>query len=426
MLVDIKVSIARPDGRVFLGWAPVRATASLRQATAGGGPVAVTLRSAGSFGRLVLASTRVDNGTSTLELRLPRSGTPVEFWVAGEFRFPSAEYGDAKIEAIETATSNLLGALPVMVRIRKNANRLTPAERDRFVSAFGTLNGNGLGRFRDFRDVHVSGVPSQEAHGDRAFLCWHRAYTLDLERELQAIDPTVALPYWRFDQPAPNLFTRDFMGVSDSFDRVRFTPGHPFGTWTTDGQLGILRRLENFTPTTAPGSVPVPGRPAPLNELDTIDLGEPGALFENFMAMEGTPHGRAHTSFSRFISSIGTAARDPLFFLLHCNVDRLWAKWQWVKRRSNPDADESFPSAPPTRVGHNLDDTMWPWNGVTSATDPLRPATAPGGALAGSPETKLPGGKPKVRSTIDYLGIHSGRDLAFAYDDVPFELDAIV
>ena len=45
------------------------------------------------------------------------------------------------------------------------------------------------------------------------FLPWHRAYLLDLERELQAIDPSVALPYWRFDQPAPNLFTPEFLGV---------------------------------------------------------------------------------------------------------------------------------------------------------------------------------------------------------------------
>jgi tyrosinase len=39
-----------------------------------------------------------------------------------------------------------------------------------------------------------------QAHGDRGFLPWHRAYLLDLERELQGIDPQVTLPYWRFDR----------------------------------------------------------------------------------------------------------------------------------------------------------------------------------------------------------------------------------
>jgi tyrosinase len=308
------------------------------------------------------------------------------------------------------------------VRVRKNANNLAPAERDRFVAAFGTLNGNGMGRFKDFRAVHVSGTPSDEAHFNRGFLPWHRAYMLDLERELQAIDATVALPYWRFDQPAPNVFTREFMGVSDTLGNVRFAPGHPFGTWTTDGQVGIVRQLENFTPSTAPGSVSVPGRPAPLNELDTINLGDPGDLYANFIGMEGSPHGAAHVSFSGFISSIPTAARDPLFFMLHANVDRLWAKWQWVKRRTNPDLIASFPTAPATRIGHNLQDTMWPWNGIVGSP---RPSTAPGGTLAPSPETSLPGLKPTVRSMIDYLGVHDGGGIAFAYDDVPFEMEAV-
>ncbi len=307
-----------------------------------------------------------------------------------------------------------------MVRIRKNANVLTPAERDRFLSAFGTLNGNGLGRFKDFRAVHVGGTPSEEAHFDRGFLPWHRTYLLDLERELQAVDATVSIPYWRFDQPAPNLFSPEFIGVSNSQDRVHFSPGHPLSGWSTDGQPGILRRLANFTPSTAPGSLNDPGRPAPLNETDTVALGDPSALFENFTGMEGSPHCAAHTSFDRYLSRIPTAARDPLFFLLHANVDRLWAKWQWVKRRTAPGLAASFPGGPPTRIGHNLDDTMWPWNGVTG--DP-RPATAPGGSLADSPETKLPGPKPTVRSTIDYLAVHSGEELGFAYDDVPFELE---
>ena len=50
--------------------------------------------------------------------------------------------------------------------------------------------------------------------------------------------------------------------------------------------------------------------------------------------MEFNPHGSAHTSFILgFINDVGTAARDPLFFMLHANVDRLWAKWQWIHKR---------------------------------------------------------------------------------------------
>ena len=79
-------------------------------------------------------------------------------------------------------------AHPTMVRVRKNANRLTTAERDRFLRALATLNGSGIGRFTEFRDMHVGGAPDSEAHGGSGFLPWHRIYLLDLERELQAID----------------------------------------------------------------------------------------------------------------------------------------------------------------------------------------------------------------------------------------------
>jgi Common central domain of tyrosinase. len=83
---------------------------------------------------------------------------------------------------------------------------------------------------------------SPQAHGAPGSLPWHRAYLLDLERELQALDPSVALPYWRFDQPAPNLFTRDFIGVSDQFGTVTFSPNNPLQFWVTDGVPGITRR----------------------------------------------------------------------------------------------------------------------------------------------------------------------------------------
>jgi tyrosinase len=134
--------------------------------------------------------------------------------------------------------------------------------------------------------------------------------------------------------------------------------------------------------------------------------------------MEGNPHGFAHTSWAGSIDSIGTAAKDPLFFLLHCNVDRLWAKWQRQNARFDPAVAASFDGDPNNPVGHNLADTMWPWNGITT---PPRPPTAPGGALASSPCVSAPGAQPRVRQSLDYQGsINSASRLGFDYDDVQF------
>jgi tyrosinase len=160
-------------------------------------------------------------------------------------------------------------------------------------------------------------------------------------------------------------------------------------------------------------------------EAATFQLAGPGNLYTLFRNYEGNPHGTAHVSFTGFISDIPTAAKDPLFFLLHANVDRLWAKWQWLNRRFDVTKTNSYEpigtagGPGTTEVGHNSNDTMWPWNQVTG---PPRPRTAPGGNMATSVLTKAPGLKPTVASMIDYQGVlkPAGR-LGFDYDDVPFE-----
>ena len=120
----------------------------------------------------------------------------------------------------------------------------------------------------------------------------------------------------------------------------------------------------------------------------------------------------------RFHPQIPTAARDPLFFLLHCNVDRLWAKWQKQNGRFDPALAASYTGDPNNPIGHNLNDTMWPWNGITG---PPRPPTAPGGAMASSPCVSAPGAQPRVKSSLDYQGVvNAASREGFDYDDVRF------
>jgi tyrosinase len=309
----------------------------------------------------------------------------------------------------DKTTGAVLTAHPTMVRIRKNANALTTAERDRFLRALATLNGSGRGRYTDFRDMHVAGPPDREAHGGAGFLPWHRTYLLDFERELQAIDGEVSLPYWRFDQAAPNVFTRAFMGVPGVQDRVQFTATNPLRAWVAANLPGVERG-----PGVGPQTVPTV-----RTEQETLALGgSPVAAFTPFAAMQGNPHGRAHMAHLRgVITDPGTAPQDPLFFLLHCNVDRLWAKWQWAFRLHDPQVTRSFAPAS-TLPGHRLGDRLWPWSGPLA---PPRPTTAPGGGLRSSPMTTAPGANPRIRDAIDYLGTVTPADLAFAYDDVPFQ-----
>ena len=420
MRAEITFSGSTNPAARYVGWAPVPAQIRLADTTGATDPVTVLLRNQNTAqgGQVEFFGSVTGTGQAELELPLPVTGEPADIRIAGQFQRPSSADQDAAVEVIDADTNAVLGVTPLMVRIRKDATTLTTAERDRFLAALAAFNNRGMGRYSDFRNVHTQ-AGSPEAHGSTGFLPWHRAFLLDLERELQAIDPSVALPYWRFDRPAPSLFSPDFMGVPNSVGTLQFSGVNPLQFWVTDGTPGIVRPTR-FVTQTQPANV--------ISEASTLTLGGPDGLYEAFRTMEDSPHGSAHTSFGGSISSIPTAARDPLFFMLHANVDRLWAKWQWLKQRFDLTSTKTF-SAPgkagdpgARRIGHNLDDTMWPWNQVTT---PPRPPAAPGGTLAPSPLTSAPGLSPTVGELIDYQGILTPPSrLGFDYDDVPFEIPA--
>ena len=427
MNVEIKVDATDPNGRTFLTWAPVKGSVRLTNAGGAQGPVSIVLRNGGKpgGGRVIFDTQRSDDGKPDLRLSLPTNLAPVEFFVAGEFKHPSSDYGDAAIEAVDTA-GTALGRLDLMVRIRKDATTLSNTERDRFLLAIGKLNNAGQGPFQSFRDTHVA--PSRpEAHGFPGFPPWHRAYLLDLERALQGSDFRVALPYWRFDKPAASLFAPEFFGMPPSNrangDVIQFPHGHALEFWKTDGNDPIERRpLYNIA-----GAPPqtVGGQPRVISQAATLAL---GTQYAQFRGMESAPHGFAHTSFQGPINNVPTAAKDPLFFLLHANVDRLWAFWQWLNRRTDPSNAATYSTAgnirPPGNIGHKLGDTMWPWN--QSRTPPRPTFPPPRGNMTASPVVNRPGPTPRIQDMIDYQGIHGGGSLGFDYDDVPFELQGPV
>ena len=408
----------------YITWSPV--PAQIRLANTGANVFAVKLRNQNPSqgGQVVFFAPfpgpgRGDHGQDELMLALPHDGSLVPFFIAGKFGKPSLEDKDAVIEVVDTSSGNVLSVTPLMVRIRKSANSLESGERQRFLSALALLNmasTGGVGGFADYANIH-SDAGVQEAHGDAGFLPWHRAFLLDLERELQALDPSVSLPYWRFDEAAPNLFTRAFLGVPNQTGTLEFDTNNPLQFLSPP-----IWRQPEFNTTTESARV--------MTEADTMQLGN---VYASYRIMEGNPHGSAHTSFWGLISNLGSAARDPLFFLLHANVDRLWAKWQWYMNRFDRTSADTYtflgragdPGA--ARIGHNLLDTMWPWNQITGTGGPNdRPPTAPGGNLPQSRVVNFPSLTPAVSDMIDYQGIlQPANRLGFDYDDVPFDFDLL-
>jgi tyrosinase len=361
----------------------------------------------------------------TLTLTLPGNGAWQPFVIAGKFGKPSTNDKDAVIVATDAATGAALGKKPLMVRVRKNANNLTAEERDRFLDVLGKLH-FVQNRYKTYQEIHSIGY--KEAHGGPAFLAWHRGFLLQLERELQSIDRSVSLPYWKFDEAAPRVFTEDFMGANpgdgEGLESATFSATNSINGWSIDGRPFIQRS----------GLYDHLGVPPVQRDAATL---EP-AGYEAFRDMEGDPHAVAHGWVGGWMGDPLKAARDPIFFLLHCNADRLWAKWQWQHVRFGAGVNDYSPSGKfpgpmargvkRERIGHYLEDTMWPWNGAmgdpNTPDDPLddRPGTAPGSAFPAVAPFKLGPPRPITpKCMIDYLGRAVPSDgHGYCYDDVPF------
>lgn len=447
----------------YIGWSPVRLKISGTNPT---GAKSVVLRSSsldGSVSRVVFIERFGAAPQDEFTVNLGPSNE-VEIFVAGKFQPGKPHNGaspDSKDVVVEAAWANqpaqVSGSLDLMIRVRKNANQLSEKARTDFLNALATLNGIKTGSdptpgpgkgvyVTDFVGMHVAGASNNE-HGDSMFLPWHRLYLLDLERLLQQVNPAVTLPYWRFDQPAPNLFSEDFIGATESIpSNSPFTPGvsdkratfsstNPLSQWKI-GEVNGISRAAFFDTQSKPASgLPAgPNRPAfqLINQLQTLALGGSNGTFgakrTQFSAMEGTPHGAAHVSFNGPINFVPEAPKDPLFFLLHCNVDRLWGLWQFTFKRDVANDELSYPYQDDTNTPNPwkvINAQQWPWENSLSQPGQLKPPGVRKGNFTQSPTGKpISGNVPAIVDAIDASGQHDPQNyLGFAFDDVPFDYD---
>lgn len=56
-----------------------------------------------------------------------------------------------------------------------------------------------------------------------------------------------------------------------------------------------------------------------------------------------------------------TSPNDPVFFLHHCFIDKIWADWQTLQKKENPSASPHYAPESGGPPSHNIDDQLKPW-----------------------------------------------------------------
>lgn len=298
--------------------------------------------------------TAASNGTERLRLYWAKASTGLG-WPAQWVDYMASNCGPTKLYGAE------------VTKPRKNAATATVAERDAYRDAIlsvGTLPAfvfpGGMTYWHKQDQVHQSGPANR--HGTSAFLPWHREFINRYEILLQESNPLVTLLYWDWTTNPSGLMTPTFMGASGS------GPGSaPIGAPFHPGVGPTL-----FPPAVSRDLGGNPLTPTPTTTTDASLMAIPSYAPSGFnLNIEGNPnhpHNWSHVYIGGNMSSVPTATEDPFFFLLHGNVDRLWAMWQ----RNPANLTRLDPAT--TYDGHsaniNITTNMRPWDGTGPAIQP--------------------------------------------------------
>lgn len=189
--------------------------------------------------------------------------------------------------------------------LRLDARLLSEDEWGRFIAAVRTLK-ETPGYWEDLVAQHSGEATMTFAHNGTeeyryGFLTWHRRYLLDFEADLRQIEPNIRIPYWdwRSRRRVPkHMKVEDWMNLDTGRGRSAAAAGRKI-------QLNKIERIRDFR-----------------QMSDTIEL----------------LHNRIHGSLG---GDMGTmrSPNDPIFFMHHAFVDKMWDYWQ----ASNPDIAEDHP-----------------------------------------------------------------------------------
>ncbi len=249
----------------------------------------------------------------------------------------------------------------VPLRHRPSVTEMTEAELAELRAAFKALQEIDDERGYQYQ-AGIHGLPlpfyCDQAHGQPAFLPWHRAYLYRFELALRATGHDVMLPWWDWitvrSIPAP-------YGAVGEANPLYSVPINALALEQGKRGEGAPGDTEETRLAGKPNTVREPGRPGTrLPTAPQIERVMAYTEFASFTTNLEDYHGNVHMWVGGHMGDIPFAAYDPIFWAHHTMIDRLWRMWQL----RHPQA--SFPENVASEV-------MEPFN--LTAKDVLDPTT---------------------------------------------------
>lgn len=211
------------------------------------------------------------------------------------------------------------------------------------------------------------------AHRGPVFLPWHRWMMVLLEFQFQRLlgDPNFGIPYWDWAEPGSEagIFAADCMGGSGtpiSTGAFRPSAANPFLVRVVANSAGTLtqanrglRRQTGSAPSlptkTQTGALLTPA----LSAYDAAPWNTSSAGLRNRLEgwLPADPFSNMHNRVHVWVAGDmgpSTSPNDPVFYLNHCNVDRLWEAWMQTNGRNYQPA-----TGPASLNRHRLNDQMF-------------------------------------------------------------------
>ncbi|MVA26669.1 tyrosinase family protein [Agrobacterium vitis] len=147
------------------------------------------------------------------------------------------------------------------------------------------------------------------------FLPWHRLYVLQLENIVRQVTQNDAftLPYWDYTNAKYYAIPEEFRDPSSPLYKQNRNINNGKGYANVNGGQPINQYyLDNNLPN--PLALPV----------------MQGNEYTDFCStLNGNLHNHVHdlTGNSNNMGYVPTAAGDPVFWMHHCNIDRIWSNW---------------------------------------------------------------------------------------------------